>query len=111
MQSCSGKVVLWMSYYFDGDGKRNVGRRDKEWKNLHTFGFEEGRSATEIPAAIRLMAAGAEEWGTDLGVIACSMYVKQAFDNVSPESLSVVMKEMGPMLAGAILRAQSWEKI
>ena len=41
---------------------KNVGRRDKEWENLHTFGFEEGRSATEIPTAIRLMAAAAQEW-------------------------------------------------
>ena len=40
---------------------KNVGRRDKAWENLHTFGFEEGRSATEIPSAIRLMAAAARE--------------------------------------------------
>ena len=87
---------------------RNVGRRDKGWENLHTFGFEEGRSATEIPTAIGLMAAAAQEWGADLGLIACSMDVKQAFDNVSPESLSLIMKEMdvAPMLAGAILREQ-----
>ena len=33
---------------------------------------------------------------------------KQAFDNVSPENLSLVMKEMNiaPVLAGAILREQ-----
>ena len=39
--------------------------------------------------------------------------VKQAFEDVSPESLSMAMKEMGiaPMLAGAILRAQNWRKI
>ena len=41
---------------------KNVGRRDKVWENLHTFGFEEGRSATEIPTAISLMAAAAQEW-------------------------------------------------
>ena len=42
--------------------------------------------------------------GADLGLVVCSMDVKQAFDNVSPESLSLIMKEMdiAPMLAGAI---------
>ena len=36
------------------------------------------------------------------------MGVKQAFDNVSPENLMLVMKEMGiaPVLAAAILREQ-----
>ena len=87
---------------------KNVGRRDNGWENLHTFGFVEGRSATEIHTAIRLMAAAAQEWGADLGLVACAMDVKQAFDNVSPESLSLIMKEMDivPMLAGAILREQ-----
>ena len=56
--------------------------------------------------AIRLMAAAAQEWRADLGFVACSMDVKQAFYNVSPRSLSLVMKEMdmAPMLAGTILR-------
>ena len=87
---------------------RSVERRDKSWANIHTFGFEEGRSATEISTAIRLMAAAAREWEPELGIIACSLDVKQAFDNVSPLSLSLVMKEMGiaPVLAGAILREQ-----
>ena len=70
--------------------------------------FEEGRSATEISTAIRLMAAPARKWSAGLGVIACSMDVIQAFDNVSPQNLSLVMKEMGiaPILASAILREQ-----
>ena len=86
---------------------KNVGRRDKVWENLDIFGIEEGRNATEILAAMRLMAA-AQEWGADLGLVACFMDVKQAFDNVSPESLSLMMKEMdiAPVLAGAILREQ-----
>ena len=72
------------------------------------IGFDEGRSATEIPTATRLMAAAAHECGADLGLVACSMDVKQALDNVSPESLSLVIKEMdiAPMLEGAILREQ-----
>ena len=40
---------------------RSVGRRDKEWENLQNFACEEGRSASEIPTAIRLMAAAAQE--------------------------------------------------
>ena len=87
---------------------RSVGKRDTVWQNLHSFGFEEGRSATEIPTAIRLMLAAAQEWRAELCLVACSVDVKQAFDNVSPESLSLIMKEMdiALMLAGAILREQ-----
>ena len=87
---------------------RNVERRDKSWVCINTFGFEEGRSATEISTATRLMAAAARVWWAELGVITCSTDVKQPFDNVSPENLSLVMKEMdiAPVLAGAILREQ-----
>ena len=54
------------------------------------------------------VAAPVQEWRGELGIIACSMDVKQAFDNVSLHSLSFAMKEMdiAPMLAGAILREQ-----
>ena len=47
--------------------------------------------------------------GPELGFIACSLDVKPAFDNVSPENLSLVMKEMGidPILARAMLREQN----
>ena len=74
---------------------RKKGRKNKGEKNVHTFGFEEGRSAL-------LLMSG------EVGMIPCSMDVKQAFDNVSPVSLSLVMREMGstPILAGAILREQ-----
>ena len=41
---------------------RELGKRDKSWEDIHIFGFEEGRSATEISTAIRLMAATAKEW-------------------------------------------------
>ena len=46
--------------------------------------------------------------GKGAGHIACSMDVKQAFDHVSPEALSLAMKEMdiAPMFAGAIMREQ-----
>ena len=98
-----------MSYYFDGDGDKECWKeRDKGSENLRNFGFGEGRSATEIPTAIKLMAAAAQEWRADLGFVACPMDVKQAFDNVSPESVSLFMKEMdiAPMPAGTILREQ-----
>ena len=87
---------------------RNVGKKDKSWDEIHTFGFEEGRSATEISTAIRLMAAAAREWRPELGVITFSLDAKQAFENVSLENLSLVMKEMiiAPVLAEAILREQ-----
>ena len=75
---------------------RNVGRGDKVWENLHTFGFEEGRSAAEIPTATSLMAAAANECGADLGLVACSMDMKEALDNVSPESLSLVKVAIRP---------------
>ena len=40
--------------------------RDKKWCDMHTFGFEEGRHATEISIAIRLTAAAAREWCAEL---------------------------------------------
>ena len=53
-----------------------------------------------------------ESRGLNLGVITCSLDVKQAFDTVSPENLSLVMKDMDivPLLAGAILRDQMGDK-
>ena len=82
---------------------RTVGDKHKSWDEIHTFGFEEGRSATEISTTIRLMAAAAGEWRPELGVITCSMDVKQALEN-----LSLVMKEMNiaPVLAVVLLREQ-----
>ena len=62
---------------------REVEKRDTSWGDIHIFGFEERRSATEISTAIRLMAAAAREWCPVLGFITCSLDVKQAFDNVS----------------------------
>ena len=40
------------------------------------------------------MAAAARERGPELDVITCSLIVKQAFDNVLPENLSLVMKAL-----------------
>ena len=67
-----------LTFLFDMD-LRNVDKRDKKWDEVHTFGFEEGRSATAISTAIRLLAAAAREWGLELGVITCFLDVKQAF--------------------------------
>ena len=87
---------------------RKIGMKNKSWENVHTFSFQEGRIATEIATAIRLMTATAQEWRGELGIIARSIDVKPALDNVSPESLSPAMKEMdiAPMLAGAIMREE-----
>ena len=87
---------------------RKIEKKDKNWNETYTLGFEEGRSATEISTAIRLLASTAREWGPELGFVACSLDVKQAFDNVSLLNLSLFMKEMNiaPILAGAILREQ-----
>ena len=87
---------------------RKFGKRDISWGSVHTLGFEEGRSSTEISTSIRLVAAAAREWGPELGFITCSLDVKQAFDNVAPLNWSLEMKEMNiaPVLAGAIFREQ-----
>ena len=68
----------------------------------------EGKSTTEIATVIRLVAAAAQEWREELDIIACSMDVKQVFDNVPLENLSLTMKEMDitPMLTGATMREQ-----
>ena len=59
------------------------------------------------------MAAAAREWGPELGVIFCSMDMKQAFDNVSPENLSLVMKEMdiAPVFGWSNLEGANWWQI
>ena len=74
---------------------REVERSDKSWGDIHTFSFEEGRSATEISIAIRLMAAAAREWSLEVGFITCFLDVNQAFDNVSPVNESLVMNDEG----------------
>ena len=51
----------------------NIGRKNKGCENVPYFGFEEGRSATEIAIALRLMAAAAKDWFGELGIIARSM--------------------------------------
>ena len=58
----------------------------KEETRVHTFGFEEGRSETEISTAIRLMAAAAREWGPEFGIIACALDLKQTSECFSAES-------------------------
>ena len=106
---CCGQVVLWMPHHSDGDRDEEYRKeKNKGWENVHTFGIEEGMGATEIATAIRLMAAAVQECGGELGMITCSTDVKQAFDNVSLVSFSLVMKEMDitPILAAAILREQ-----
>ena len=55
---------------------REVEKRDKSWRDIRIFGFEEGRGATVISTAIGLMAAAAREWGPELGFITCSLDVK-----------------------------------
>ena len=92
---CAGQVVLWWPLYLAVNGAERCAEKREELGDIHIFGFEEGRSATEISPAIRLMAAAARGRGLDLGFITGSLDVKQAFDNVSPENLSWVMKEIG----------------
>ena len=41
--------------------------------------------------AIIVLAAAARDWGPELGFVNCALDVKQAFDNVSPLNLSLVM--------------------
>ena len=51
-------------------------------QRVYTFGFEEGRNATEIAMAIRLLAAAGCEWRNDLVVYMALWDVKQAFDKM-----------------------------
>ena len=87
---------------------RNSVRNNSGWDELHTFGFEDGRSATEIATAIRLTASSAHEWGNDLSIFVASVDAKQAFDNVTLVSLSQAKKElwMSAIWAEAIPRKQ-----
>ena len=94
--------LYWLSGIVDAffilleiEAEEKWSRRDKSWGNIHTFVFEEGRSAAEISTAMRLMAAATREWGPELGFIACSLDVKKAFDMSHQKYLSLVMKKMG----------------
>ena len=89
---CLGQVVLWMFHHLVGDGVETSWKEEKELEQTHTFGFEEGRSATDISTAIRLLAAAARGSGPELGFVVCSLDVKQAFHNVSPLNLNLFMK-------------------
>ena len=72
---------------------RRIERKDKIWDAAHTSSFEEGRSATDISTAIRLLAAAAREWSPELGFVACSLDV-------------IKERNIAPCLAGAISREQ-----
>ena len=47
--------------------------RKKDWNETHPFGFETGRSSSEISTAIRLLTAAARERGPELGFVVCSL--------------------------------------
>ena len=51
---------------------RQAGRK-KDWNETHPFGFEAGRSSSEISTAIRLQTAAARARGPDLGFVVCSL--------------------------------------
>ena len=74
---------------------RIIGKSNGGWENFHTCGFEEGTRVSEIATALRVMAGTAQEWRNELGMIVCSLDVKQAFDKVTPESLRQAMEELG----------------
>ena len=78
------------------------------------FWIDQGRSAIEIPTAIKLMATATQEWTAELGLVVCSMDVKHAFLTTSLRKVwawSWKKWTLLPMLAGAILREQIWRNI
>ena len=81
---------------------RSIGRRDKGWECIDTFGFEGGRSGG-------CKRSGTSTWAHYL-FHGCE--TKQVFDYVSPENLSLEMKDMGiaPVLAGTTFREQTGGK-
>ena len=83
---------------------RNVGKKDKSRDEIHTKAEVRLRSPRPLDSWRRLQESGEPE----LGVIICSLDAKQSFDNISPENLSFVTKEMdiAPVLAEAILGEQ-----
>ena len=89
-----------MPHDLGGNGAEE-GRRERETINAVIsilFGFEEGGNATEISTAIKLTAAAARERGPELGFITFTLDVKQAFDNVSLENLSLVICRIWKLL-------------
>ena len=91
------------------DIEMNVRTTNESWRRIHAYGFEDGRRATEIATAIRLMAAA----GIDREMIWESallpMDVKQAFGDVTLVTMSDTMtdSDIKAALAASILREQT----
>ena len=47
-----GKIVMWMFYYFDGNGNEDCWKERQGVEKSHTFGYEEGTRATKNLTAI-----------------------------------------------------------
>ena len=93
---CAGQVVLWMPLYFAGNGAERSGERETrvgETSVSLVLKKEEVRLRSPLPSGSWQRQQG--NGCPAIGFITCSLDVKQAFDNVSPENLSLVMKEMG----------------
>ena len=61
-----GQVVWRMPLHSARDGTERTGEKRQSWEDIHIFGFEERRSATEISMAIRVLAAAARDWRPEL---------------------------------------------
>ena len=77
-------------------------------KEVCTYGYDERRSATEIDAMMRRMAASAHEWEKDMQLHVSSLDLKQAFDRVTRKLQydAVVDSATHPTPAMALLHLQ-----
>ena len=57
---------------------RNVDKKNDEIQRIHTLGYEEGRNATNLSSAIRLLATAGHEWEIDLVLYVASLDARQA---------------------------------
>ena len=59
------------------------------------------------------MATAAQEWRAELGLVACPMDVKEAFDSVSPEKSELDHERIGhcPNAGRSNFEGTNWRKI
>ena len=103
IQSVLAKFVLWMPLFCAGNGAgRRRGKRQELGRYTQLWVRRRKKCDGNLECHSTLGSSSSKrEWWPELGFVTYSLGVKQASDNVSPENLSLVMKEMGidPILA------------
>ena len=87
----AGQVVLRILVQHASTLPFQTSLRNRGQRELRTYGYEEGRGATEIAAMMRIMAASAHGLRNDMQLHVASLELKHAFGRVTPKLLHDAM--------------------